>query len=168
VVGIVKAYSTRVGSGPFPTELTDAVGERLRAVGREYGATTGRPRRCGWLDLVALRHAARTSGIDAIALTKLDVLADLGELQVCVAYELDGARLETFPEDARALERVRPVLRTLPGFGDVRAARRLEDLPAAARGYLDLVTESVGARLALVSVGPGRGEDIEVFDPFGG
>ncbi len=168
IVGITKAYTTRVGSGPFPTELEDAVGEQLRATGQEFGATTGRPRRCGWLDLVALRYAVRVSGIRTLAITKLDVLADIDPLKVCVAYELDGERIETYPDNVHDLTRVTPVYESVPGFGDVRAARKLEDLPAAARSYLDRIAEALDCTLSLVSVGPGRGEDIEVADPFSG
>jgi adenylosuccinate synthase len=166
VVGIMKAYTTRVGSGPFPTELTGAVGERLREVGREFGATTGRPRRCGWLDLVALRYAVRTSGIQTVAITKLDVLAGLETLEVCEAYELDGERLTTFPDNVHDLERVQPVYSRHAGFGPLGSPRSLAELPSAARAYLDFVAEALGVTVTLVSLGPGRGEDVEVFDPF--
>jgi len=166
VVGLLKAYTTRVGSGPFPTELDDPIGERLRAKGHEYGATTGRPRRCGWLDLVALRYAARISGFDTLVITKLDVLSGFDSLKVCEAYLLDGERLETFPDNAHDLARCVPVYRDVPGFGEVSHARTLEALPASARAYLDRIAEALGAEIALVSVGPGRGEDIELFDPF--
>ncbi|MBI2376458.1 MAG: adenylosuccinate synthase [Deltaproteobacteria bacterium] len=173
VVGITKAYTTRVGSGPFPTELSDAIGERLRATGQEFGATTGRPRRCGWLDLVALRYAIRVSGIEGLAITKLDVLGGLSPLALCVAYELDGQRadnpaelLRTFPENVHELDRVKPVYERMDGFSDVRGARKLEDLPKAARLYLDRITRELEVPAVLVSVGPGRGEDIELSDPF--
>ncbi|MBI4820954.1 MAG: adenylosuccinate synthase [Deltaproteobacteria bacterium] len=166
VVGITKAYTTRVGSGPFPTELLDETGERLRATGQEFGATTGRPRRCGWLDLVALRYAVRVSGIDRLAITKLDVLAGISPIQVCVAYELDGERLETFPDNVHDLDRVKPIYEATEGFSDVRGARKLEELPGTARAYLDRITRDLGVPAALVSVGPGRGEDIEISDPF--
>jgi adenylosuccinate synthase len=166
VVGIMKAYTTRVGSGPFPTELTGAIGERLREVGREFGATTGRPRRCGWLDLVALRYAVRTSGIQTVAITKLDVLAGLESLEVCEAYELDGERLTTFPDNVHDLERVQPVYSRHAGFGPLGSPRSLAELPSAARAYLDFIAEALGVTVTLVSLGPGRGEDVEVFDPF--
>ena len=166
VVGITKAYTTRVGAGPFPTELDDAIGERLRATGAEFGATTGRPRRCGWLDLVALNYAVRVSGIRTLAITKLDVLAGIDPLKVCVAYELDGEKIETYPDNVHDVTRVTPIYESVPGFGDVRAARSLEDLPAAARGYVDRIAESLDCTVSLVSVGPGRGEDIEVANPF--
>jgi adenylosuccinate synthase len=166
VVGIMKAYTTRVGSGPFPTELFDGIGDRLRATGHEFGATTGRPRRCGWLDLVALRYTRRTSGIEALAITKLDVLAGIDPIQVCVAYDLDGERLTTFPDNVHDLARVKPVYEAHAGFGDVRGAARLEDLPSTARAYLDMISAALECKIALVSLGPGRGEDIELFDPF--
>ncbi|MCK6551378.1 adenylosuccinate synthase [Myxococcota bacterium] len=166
VVGIMKAYTTRVGAGPFPTELSDEIGERLRSVGHEFGATTGRPRRCGWLDFVALRYAVRISGIQDVVITKLDVLAGIDPLKVCVAYELDGERITTYPDNAHDMVRVKPVYETVPGFGATREARALEDLPPAARAYLDRITAELGVRIVLVSVGPGRGEDLELVDPF--
>ena len=167
VVGIMKAYTTRVGSGPFPTELHDEVGEALRDAGREFGATTGRPRRCGWLDFVALRYASRVAGIRKLVITKLDVLGGLGDIDVCTAYELDGERLETYPDNAHDVARVKPVYETLPGFGaEVRDARKLEDLPKTARAYIDRIAEELDVELSLLSVGPGRGEDIELSDPF--
>lgn len=166
VVGIMKAYTTRVGAGPFPTELHDALGEKLRQTGHEFGATTGRPRRCGWLDFVALRYAARVSGIEQLAITKLDVLEGLDPLRVSVAYELDGERIKTYPDNAHDMLRVKPVYEDMPGFGPLRDKRKLEDLPKAARAYLDRIVEELGCGIALVSVGPGRGEDIEVADPF--
>ncbi|MFO0724974.1 MAG: adenylosuccinate synthase [Myxococcota bacterium] len=166
VVGLLKAYTTRVGSGPFPTELNDALGEQLRQAGHEFGATTGRPRRTGWLDLVALRYARRISGIDLLAITKLDVLANIDPIKVCVAYELDGERLTTFPDNVHDLSRVRPVYASYAGFSDVRGHRSMDTLPKPARAYLDMIAESLESRIALVSLGPGRGEDIELVDPF--
>ncbi|MEO0560029.1 MAG: adenylosuccinate synthase, partial [Bacteroidota bacterium] len=134
VIGIVKAYSTRVGNGPFPTELLDATGEQLRSAGAEFGATTGRPRRCGWLDLVALRYTARLNGFTELAVTKLDVLAGLPEIEVCTAYSIDGKTTTRFPTDLRTLERAKPIYETVPGFdGDLGNARSLDDLPGAAR-----------------------------------
>ncbi len=166
VVGIMKAYTTRVGSGPFPTELDDADGEALRAEGHEFGATTGRPRRCGWLDLVALRYAVRVAGIRQLVVTKLDVLSVLDSLKVCTHYELDGERLDTYPDNVHDLWRVKPVYETFEGFGETASARSLDDLPKNARVYLDRITAELGCEIALVSVGPGRGEDIEVKNPF--
>jgi adenylosuccinate synthase len=155
-----------VGSGPFPTELHDALGEQLRATGHEFGATTGRPRRCGWLDLVALGYAVRVSGIQSLVITKLDVLAGVDPIQVCTAYALDGERLETFPDNVHDLGRVTPIYEPMPGFGDVRGARSLADLPPPARHYVDTIAARLGCEVTLVSVGPGRGEDLELEDPF--
>jgi adenylosuccinate synthase len=166
VVGIMKAYTTRVGRGPFPTELDNELGERLREVGREFGATTGRPRRCGWLDLVALRYAVRVSGIQQLVITKLDVLAGIPKLEICTAYELDGQRLTTLPDNAHDIGRVTPVLEEMEGFGPISSARSLDELPKSARIYLDRIAQDLGCKAALVSVGPGRGEDIELVDPF--
>lgn len=158
VLGVVKAYTTAVGAGPFPVELLDEIGDRLRSVGREYGATTGRPRRCGWLDVVAVRHGAWLNGYGGLAVTKLDVLSGLKELRICVAYRLDGRTLDSVPDTAD-LERVEPVYETLPGWDEeTREARRWDDLPANARAYLRRVEELVGVPIRLVSVGPERDE----------
>jgi adenylosuccinate synthase len=163
VVGITKAYTTRVGGGPFPTELTDALGDRLRADGDEYGATTGRPRRCGWFDAVVVRQAVALSGVDGLALTKLDVLTGVDPLRVCVAYELDGKRLELPPAPQHAWGRVRPVYEELPGWTEpLRGARALADLPATTRRYVDRLAALGGAPVALVSVGASRDETIRV------
>jgi adenylosuccinate synthase len=166
VVGVVKAYSTRVGRGPFPTELDDGpdgVGERIRRTGREYGTVTGRPRRCGWFDAVAARYSAAVSGADELAVMLLDVLADLDELRVAVAYELDGERTEHFPGDGFRLERCRPVYETLPGWRqDVSGARRPADLPAAARRYVDRLAELLAHPFTIISVGPDREQSIGV------
>lgn len=158
VIGVAKAYTTAVGAGPFPTELYDEMGQRLREVGGEYGATTGRPRRCGWLDTVAVRHAALLNGFSALALTKLDVLDGLDQIQVCVAYELDGKRIERVPP-TRLLERVTPVYETLSGWREpTRNARRFEDLPAAAQAYVHRVEALCGVPIRYVSVGAERDE----------
>jgi adenylosuccinate synthase len=162
VVGISKAYATRVGEGPFPSELKDEFGDRLRERGGEYGATTGRPRRVGWLDLVALRHAVRVNGADAIFLTKLDVLDDLEEIQVAVAYEIDGRRCEQFPSHADALNRVRPVYRSLPGWRQpLGSVERMADLPRALVSYIDFIEEYTGAKISQLSVGSERRQTIE-------
>jgi adenylosuccinate synthase len=161
IVGVVKAYSTRVGNGPFPTELTDATGERLRATGHEFGATTGRPRRCGWFDAVALKYSAVVNGITRIAVTKLDVLDEFDEINVCVAYEVSGKRLRTFPTDAKMLEKVQPVYETLPGWrSTIAGAREPGDLPPNARAYVDTLGRITGTRVWLVSVGPRRDQTI--------
>ncbi len=161
VIGVAKAYTTRVGGGPFPTELNDETGNRIREIGREYGTTTGRPRRCGWFDAVAVRYTARLSGIDVIALMMMDVLSHLPEIKVCVAYELDGRRISHFPSHVDDLRRVIPVYETIPGWQqDVTGARTLADLPAGARSYLDRISQLVGRPVAIVSVGPGRAQTI--------
>ncbi len=161
VIGIVKAYSTRVGNGPFPTELLDETGERLRTVGHEVGATTGRPRRCGWLDLVALRYAARLNGFTELAITKLDVMTGLDEIRICTAYAIDGKTTDRFPPDARLLERAQPVYESLPGFtADLSGARSMDDLPAEARAYLDTISERLGVPISIVGTGPGREQTI--------
>ena len=167
VVGITKAYATRVGEGPFPTELHGDDGERLRKAGGEYGATTGRPRRCGWLDLPALRMGARLSGMQSLALTKLDVLSNMGDIQVCVAYKLDGKELDEPPTDPDDLSRAEPIYTRLPGWGALPAdARDVSDLPAPARAYVETIERMAGVPFCLVSVGPDRSETIRLHDPF--
>lgn len=162
VIGVVKAYSTRVGNGPMPTEQINDIGQRIRERGREYGTTTGRPRRVGWLDLVAVRYSAMLNGADRLAIMLLDVLSGLDELKVCTAYQIGSERTDRFVPDADVLARAQPVYTTLRGFGeDVTAARKRSDLPAAAREYLDLIEKSVGVQIDLVSVGPDRAQTIE-------
>jgi len=170
VIGITKAYATRVGLGPFPTELHDELGSRLREVGGEFGAVTGRPRRCGWLDIPALRLTARISGIDAIALTKLDVLDGIDPLKVCVAYRLAGRTLDEMPLDLDDLAAAEPVFETLPGW-PVRPAgsppiTSEKQLAEPARRYIARVSELLGLPLALLSFGPGRTETLLQIDPF--
>lgn len=163
VVGVVKAYTTRVGAGPFPTELVDSVGEQLRTLGDEYGATTGRPRRCGWLDLVALRHAARINGVNSIAVTKLDVLDELDRIQVCTHYQLDESKLDQVPLDLAALAYVKPIYRTLPGWkADTTGMTSFDQLPPNARSYLSFVAEDLGVEICLVSTGARREQTIMV------
>jgi adenylosuccinate synthase len=166
VVGVIKAYTTRVGGGPLPTELDDGpqgVGERIRRAGREYGTVTGRPRRCGWFDAVAVRYSAAFNGADELALMLLDVLGGLDEVKIAVAYEIDGERTDRFPGDSFLLARCKPVYETLPGWkADVSGVRRLVDLPAAARRYIDRVAEVVGLPASHVSVGPDRAQTILV------
>jgi len=155
VIGVVKAYTTRVGEGPFPTEEPGELGARLREAGAEYGATTGRPRRCGWLDLVALRYAQRVNGFTELAVTKLDVLSGLSQIRVCVAYEFAGRRIDDFPSTAAELATVRPIYETLPGWEeDIRAARTWEELPERAREYLAFIGEALGVPVTLIGVGP--------------
>jgi adenylosuccinate synthase len=161
MIGVVKAYSTRVGGGPFPTELDNAIGQRLRDRGNEYGTVTRRPRRCGWLDAVALRYTSRLSGVDSIAVMLLDVLSDFNELQICTAYQIDGRETSIFPSHVDDLRRANPVYETLPGWKeDIGDCREFEALPAAARGYLQRVSELLDRPLQLVSVGREREQTI--------
>jgi adenylosuccinate synthase len=163
VLGVVKAYTTRVGAGPLPTELPEEQAARLRELGAEYGATTGRPRRTGWFDSVVARYAGRLNGVTALAVTKLDVLDPLPELSLCTGYLYRGERLEEFPADLSILAEVEPVYETMPGWRTPSSeARRLEDLPAGARAYLDRIAELAGLSIRYVSVGTRRREIIEV------
>lgn len=165
VVGIAKAYSTRVGNGPFPTEQEGPVGEMLRTAGAEFGATTGRPRRCGWLDLPALRQAVRTNGLSGLALTKIDVLTGMKEIQICTGYRLGERVLDIPPYDG--LSEVEPVYETLPGWDETLTdCKRLTDLPAAARRYVERIEQACECPIWLVSVGPDREQTIIVHDPF--
>ena len=165
VVGLVKAYCTRVGGGPFPTELLDEVGERLRKRGDEFGSVTGRPRRTGWLDLPALRYAVRINGLDGLAITKLDVLTGLPEIQVCVAYDTPHGRTDELPLDD--LEHAKPVYETVPGWTEeLGAARTLAELPGAARRYIERIVRDVETPAFLVSVGSRRDETLALRDPF--
>ena len=167
VVGIAKAYTTRVGGGPFPTELTDALGDRLRADGDEYGSTTGRPRRCGWFDAVLVRQAVALSGVDGLALTKIDVLTGIDPLRLCVAYEVDGRLCDAPPARQRDWERVTPVYEELAGWREVLGtARTLAALPANARRYVARLEALVGAPVALLSVGAQRDQTIRLGEVF--
>ncbi len=162
VVGIAKAYTTRVGAGPFPTELSDALGERLRDVGREFGATTGRPRRCGWLDVPGLRYAARVNGLTALGMTKLDVLSGLEEIRIAVAYRWRGETLDELPVEPLALVEAEPVYETLPGWSDdIASVRRYADLPVAARRFVERVEALVEVPVTMVSVAADREAVIE-------
>lgn len=157
VVGIVKAYTTRVGEGPFPTELFDEWGDRLRDVGGEFGTTTGRPRRCGWYDAVIARYASRINGLTDFVLTKLDVLSGIEEIPVCVAYDVDGTRVEEVPTDQTAFHHAKPIYELFPGWDeDISAARTFEDLPLAAQNYVLALEELSGTRISSIGVGPGR------------
>ena len=165
VVGLVKAYCTRVGGGPFPTELTNDLGERLRKRGDEFGSVTGRPRRTGWLDLPALRYAVRINGLDGLALTKLDVLTGLDEIKVCTSYRTPSGTTEDFPIDDA--EHAVPVYESLPGWeADLSSARTLSALPEAARRYIERIEKDAGCPIVLVSVGSRRDETIALKDPF--
>ncbi len=165
VIGIVKAYTTRVGGGPLPTEQDNATGEHIRRRGNEYGTVTRRPRRCGWFDAVAARYTARLSGVDSLAVMLLDVLDELPELNICTAYELDGRRITDFPSHVDDLRRVAPVYETWPGWQcDTSGAQCLADLPAAARRYLDRVGELLHRPVEVVSVGPDRRQTIFAGD----
>lgn len=168
VVGICKAYTTRVGEGPFPTELHDEIGEHMQKVGQEFGATTGRKRRCGWLDIVLVRQAIRISGVADLAITKLDVLTGLDKIKICVGYKTPaGDYTHTVPADIRVLSGCWPVYEEFSGWKeDISPARKMEELPANARKYLNRLEELAQARISLVSVGSGREETISLKDPF--
>lgn len=165
VVGVVKAYSTRVGEGPFPTELLDATGDRIREIAHEYGATTGRPRRTGWLDACVLRYASRINGLDLIALTRLDILDEFPEVRLCVAYKHNGEIIDHFPASLRELSEVEPVYETFPGWlSRTDGIRSYADLPVNCRRYIERVAELCSARVGIVSVGAGRDETIFAND----
>lgn len=167
VLGIAKAYTTRVGEGPFPSELTDATGQLIGERGREFGTVTGRARRCGWFDAVLVRQTCRTSGIDGIALTKLDILDGFAEIKVCTAYRLDGEIIDYLPASQAAQARVEPIYETIEGWeGTTQGARTWADLPAAAIKYVRHVEELIGAPVALLSTSPERGDTILVHNPF--
>jgi len=156
-LGVMKAYCTRVGDGPFPSELNDAAAERLREGGSEFGATTGRPRRCGWFDVPAARYAAQLCGFDGLVITKLDVLSGLRHIGVVVGYELDGVPLDEFPVDTPRLERVKPVVDLFPGWKEkLTGARSFDELPPACQAFVDEICARVGVPWEILSVGPGR------------
>ncbi|MEY3733689.1 MAG: hypothetical protein RL347_1048 [Actinomycetota bacterium] len=165
VIGILKAYTTRVGSGPFPTELEDEWGERLRSVGGEVGVTTGRPRRCGWFDAPIARYATRVNGLTDIFLTKLDVLTGIERIPVCVAYEIDGKRIDELPMTQTDFHHAKPIYEELPGWTeDISSARSIEDLPANARAYVKRLEELSGAPISAIGVGQDRDATIVVRD----
>jgi adenylosuccinate synthase len=165
VIGVIKAYTTRVGEGPFPTELLDAKGELLRDTGAEFGTTTGRPRRCGWFDAVVGRYATRINGVTDFVLTKLDVLTGMGEVPVCVAYEVDGKRYDELPVNQADFARAVPVYETFPGWDeDISAARTLADLPRNARDYVAALEKMIRAPISAIGVGPGRDQTVAVRD----
>jgi adenylosuccinate synthase len=161
IVGVVKAYTTRVGNGPFPTELTNELGETIRKTGAEFGATTGRPRRCGWLDLVALRYSVMINGIQEIALTKLDVLDNLEELQICTGYDIGPKHLKSFPADVKSLEQVVPVYEKVKGWmTNLSGCKNISDLPQETLDYFKIIENYTGARVTIASVSPDRNDTI--------
>jgi adenylosuccinate synthase len=167
VIGISKAYCTRVGEGPFPSELLDEVGNTLRKAGNEFGSTTGRPRRCGWFDAVAVREAVRLNGLAGLAITKLDVLNDFETIKVCTGYSYQGELLEHFPRDPDVLRNCHPVYEEFDGWkSDISAAKEYAQLPAAARAYLQKLEELSGCPIVLISVGPRRDQTIQLSSPF--
>ena len=167
VIGVTKAYTTRVGEGPFPTELRDQLGERIRERGEEYGATTGRPRRCGWFDAVIVNHAVRINGIHEIAMTKMDVLNDFEKINICVGYRLNGKVLHHVPSNLEMLERSEPVYEELDGWKtEIKGVRKLSDLPANAKRYIRRIEELIHTRIKMISVGSERNETIEGGNPF--
>jgi len=167
VLGITKAYTTRVGSGPFPTELFDETGERLAKRGHEFGATTGRARRCGWFDAIALRHAVQINSISGLCLTKLDVLDGLDVIQICVGYKGESGEIKTTAIDSDTYETLEPIYEEIPGWSEsTLGLTKLEDLPAAARNYINKIEEAVGAPIDIISTGPERNETIVLKHPF--
>jgi len=167
IIGIVKAYTTRVGEGPFPSELFDDVGDAIQQKGAEFGATTGRKRRCGWLDTVILENAARLNSLSGLAITKLDVLGGLDEIKICTAYDYEGQRLEHFPTDLNVLAACKPIYETHPGWAaDISGIRAYDDLPENARKYLERIQELAATPIQIVSVGPGRDETIVLDNPY--
>ena len=168
VIGVFKAYTTRVGEGPFPTELDDEDGQRLRDVGAEYGTTTGRPRRCGWADVVIGRYARRVNGLTDVVLTKLDVLTGFDTIPVCVAYDVQGERVEEMPVHQSDFHHATPIYEELPGWSeDITGAREFSDLPEAAQRYVEQLEEWIGARISVIGVGPGRDEVVVRHDLLG-
>ena len=161
IIGVAKAYTTRVGMGPFPTELFDEMGDTIRNKGHEFGVTTGRPRRTGWFDAVIVRHAVRTNGLTALAVNKFDTLANLGDLKVCVAYRLkDGSILRDYPTDIREIEDSEPIYETLPGFdGDLSQCKTFEELPQTCQDYIKFLEKECECPIKIIGVGPGRGPD---------
>ena len=167
VLGIAKAYTTRVGHGPFPTELFDDAGAEMARSGHEFGATTGRPRRCGWLDAVALRRSVRVNGLDSLCITKLDVLDSFAEIKICTAYDLEGERPRVSPHGAERMQRCKPVFESLPGWSDASCrVERFEELPYNARRYLERIAELLEVEISIVSVGADREDTLVLRDPF--
>jgi len=167
VIGVAKAYTTRVGEGPFPTELQDELGEKIRQKGGEYGATTGRPRRCGWFDAVVVNHSIRLNGIQQMVITKLDVLNDFDTIKICVGYRADGKVFHHVPANLEVLKRSEPVYEELKGWKtEIKGVRDFKDLPADARRYLKRIEKLIGTRMTMISVGSERSETVRVRNPF--
>ena len=169
VIGILKAYTTRVGSGPFPTELFDATGEQLQQKGGEFGATTGRKRRCGWLDSIVANEAIRLNGITGLAVTKLDVLSGQESIRVATAYEADGRQFRAMPSNIRTVEKVKPLYEDINGWQEeISGVRTLEELPVEARDYIRRIEDLTETQAAIISVGPARNETLLLKNPFAG
>jgi len=167
ILGIVKAYTTRVGAGPFVTELEDEAGNYIQERGKEFGATTGRRRRCGWLDLVVVRDSTRLNGLSSLAITKLDVFTGLEKLKICVGYDLDGEQINHRPASMKKMARCKPIYEEMPGWKeDISKARQIDQLPVTARNYIEAIEKVTGVPVSIVSVGPGREETITVQEPF--
>jgi adenylosuccinate synthase len=167
VIGIVKAYTTRVGAGPFPTELFDDIGDQIQSQGAEFGATTGRRRRWGWFDMVLIRNANRLNGLTGLVITKLDVLGGLEEIKICTAYEHKGKRIDDFPASLKMLAECKPIYETLPGWSeDISKIRSYDELPKTVKDYLTRIQELIGVPIPIISVGPGREETIIRENPF--
>jgi adenylosuccinate synthase len=167
IIGIIKAYTTRVGAGPFPTELLDETGDYIQEKGAEFGATTGRRRRCGWLDLVMMRDSIRLNGLSSLSVTKLDVLTGLETLKICVAYDLQGKRIDYKPASLKKLEQCAPIYEEMPGWKeDISSARHIDQLPPEARVYLERIEQITGVPFSIISVGPVREQTIELKNPF--
>jgi adenylosuccinate synthase len=167
VIGFSNAYTTRVGRGPFPTEISGPEGETLRREGEEFGATTGRARRCGWFDAVGVRHAVRMNGLTGIALTKLDVLTGFTKIPICTGYKYDNRLITEFPASCKVMQNARPVYEDLDGWSEpLDAVRNFSDLPKAAQKYVRRIEETIGTEIILVSVGPGREQTILLKNPF--
>ena len=161
IIGVCKAYTTRVGGGPFPTELTDSLGDYLREKGKEFGATTGRPRRCGWLDLVVVKQAVRLNGVQKLALTKLDVLTGLDEIKVCIGYNYQGKTIDYVPTSFSAIAECRPVYNSFSGWKETLKGKSWEGLPHTAKVYLEFISDFLDIPISIVSIGSGREEVIQ-------
>lgn len=165
IIGVVKAYSTRVGEGPFVTELLDETGEHLRAIGAEYGATTGRPRRCGWLDLLVVKHAATMNGLTDIVLTKIDCLTNIDTLKICIGYEVDGVIYDYIPSDQAIVAKAKPVYKDMPGWSeDISKMTTYDQLPQNCKDYVAFIEEFTGVRVSMISVGPDRVNNIYIHE----